>query len=195
MDDAAPASSGTQVTHFTDRLTWEPGFSPDGQSIVFEGHLLADINRGEITTFLADGSGAPHVLTGPHEDCRQPSWSPDGKHISYQRFSGTRWDIWMIDPDGTHAVNLTGADPGDKTDATWSPDSTRILYSADNGTLNLANLFVKPITGGPPVQVTHNPTGYDGAASWSSEGRIAFESSPHDPDGSAGTTLWIIAAP
>ena len=45
------------------------------------------------------------------------------------------------------------------------------------------------------IRVT-NYAGYDGAPAWSPNGtNISFESYPSDPDGTAGTTLWTIAAP
>jgi TolB protein len=94
--------------------------------------------------------------------------------------------------DGTGRRRVTtGA--GDKTDASFSPDGQWIVYSSDQG-IEYASLFVIPAQGGEAIRVT-DYDGYDGAPSWSGDGRIVFESCPGDPDGSAGTTLWVIDAP
>ena len=91
-------------------------------------------------------------------------------------------------------MSRAAACSGDKTDASFSPDGQWIVYSSD-ATLTYANLYILPITGGSPTRVTYY-SGYDGAPSWSPDGSsISFESYPGDPDGSAGTTLWVIAAP
>ncbi|MFH2008602.1 MAG: hypothetical protein ABI333_18590 [bacterium] len=97
-----------------------------------------------------------------------------------------------MDPDGAGQTQVTSG-VGDKTDASFSPDGRHIVYSSSAG-LAYANIFVISVDGGSPVRVT-DYDGYDGAPSWSTPGRIVFESFPGDPDDSAGTTLWVIDAP
>lgn len=162
--------------------------------MVFESHVLDEEDNGILTKFRVDGQGDYVVLTDADDDCRQPNWAPAGNRILFQQFDGSQWDIFVMNDDGTGVEQVTDG-PGDKTDASFSPDGDWIVYSSDEGELDLANIFVIPVTGGDSVQVT-DWDGYDGAPSWSSDGsQIAFESYPGDPDECPGTTLWIIDAP
>jgi TolB protein len=194
IGDSASSGGERQVTSRSDRMAYEPSFSPDGQRIVFESHLLDQEDNGVITVVAADGTGDYVALTAEDDDCRQPNWSPAGGKIVYQRFDGTSWEIWSIDEDGTNPTQLTSGS-GDKTDASFSPDGEWIVYSADGEELEFANLFITSVDGADPIRVT-NWGGYDGAPSWSPDGtRIVFESYPGDPDDSEGTSLWMIDAP
>ncbi len=188
--------SGTE-RRLTDRandVAYEPSFSPDCQRIVFESHVLDVEGSGIITKYRMDGTGEYQALTMPSEDCRQPNWSPRGDLILYQKQASGRWDIWVMNPDGTGRRQVTSGD-GDKTDASFSPNGELIVYSSNEQDPDFANLFVVPVAGGAPTRLT-NARAYDGAPSWSPDGTlVAFESYAGDPDGSAGTGLWLIAAP
>jgi TolB protein len=188
-----------KITGRADYQAYEPSFSPDGDFIVFESHVIDVEGDGKIVK--KDLGQAPTAgftdLTDPNPpadgDCRQPNWSPDGNLILYQRFAGGRWDIWVMNAaDGSGKTQVT-TDDGDSTDACFSPDSNEILYSADNGELEYANLYIIPVGGGIPQRLTFNNSGYDGAPSWSRDGtKAAFESCVGNPDGSSGTTICII---
>ena len=81
------------------------------------------------------------------------------------------------------------------TDASWSPRGDRIVYSGSPGGAAGANIFVAAAAGSsPPSRVTSQP-GYDGAVTWSPDGRwLAFESSAN-PNGNAPSSIWRIPAP
>lgn len=190
--DGLPGSA-VKITPWTDRMCWEPGFSPDGEWIVYEAHYLDNVDKGVIETYKIDGTQGPFQLTNSSADSRQPSWSPAGDKIVYQVLNGSIWDIWTMDINGSNKQNITGLDSGDKTDASFSPNGDWIVYSTGNGVLNYANIFIKNLTTEQLIQVT-DYTGYDGAPSWSSDNRIVFESTSGDPDISSGSTLWIIDA-
>jgi TolB protein len=190
-----PDGSGMKrVTHHTNSAIYqEPSFSPDGTKIVFEASYGE--NSAEIWTVNADGSGARRITQGSID--RQPNWSPTGDRILFQRLTSD-WALYTITPDGANVKRITPV-ADSSTDAAWSPDGKKIVYSSARGDLAGANLFVVDVgaigaTPGTPVRVTHY-SGYDGAVSWSPDGKwLAFESSSN-PDGESITSLWRIRLP
>ena len=56
--------------------------SPDGQSAVFECHIVDDRSNGFIRG-VSVGLLKPEDITEPDEDgdCRQSNWSPAGDHL------------------------------------------------------------------------------------------------------------------
>jgi len=179
------------LTDRPDHMGYESSLSPDGAWVVFESHVLDVEGDGVITRYRVDGTSGYEALTDVGEDCRQPNWSPAGDLILYQRYVGGQWELFVMGPDGSAKRQVTDG-VGDKTDASFSPDGQWLVYSGEIPARDTANLFIVPVSGGPPEQITDSD-GYDGAPSWSPDGgRIAFEAAAGDPDGSVGTTLWII---
>lgn len=194
IEDGGSPGDEQRITFRDDFMAYEPSFSPDGDWVVFESHLLDQEDNGVIMRTRVDGTEAPQALTRADDDCRQPNWAPAGDLILYQRQAGGSWDIWVMNADGSDPRQVTDG-PGDKTDASFSPDGQWIVYSSDEDELDLANIFIIPVSGGESTRVT-DWDGYDGAPSWSPDGsRIVFESHAGDPDDSSGTTLWVIDAP
>jgi len=194
IDDYGSPGDEVKVTDRANKMAYEPSLSPDGLWIVFESHELDVEEDGIIVKYRIDGTTPYQNLTNPDEDCRQPNCSQTGDRILYQKFSDGQWDIWIMNSDSTNQQKVTSG-AGDKTDASFSPDGQWIVYSSNEFGLEFANLFITPVSVGNAIRITHYE-GYDGAPSWSPDGKkITFESCPGDPDNSSGTMLWIIDVP
>jgi len=180
-----------KVTGRERQVAYEPSFSPDGQWVVFESHEVGAEDNGVITKYRVNRSGPYQRLTELGVDCRQPNWSPSGHHILYQVWGDVYWDIWLMNDDGSDQHQITRGE-GDKTDASFSPEGLWIVYSAEGSAMEYANLFIVSITGDSTERVTDS-SGYDGAPSWSPDGKhIVFESSTGSPDNGFGTTIWVV---
>jgi Tol biopolymer transport system component len=91
-----------------------PVFSPDGSKIAV---AYKQSDHWEIHVMNADGSGrvrltetspvamAEQMLKGeqPHEyDNTSPAWSPDGSQIAFATNRTGRWEIWVMNADGSN---------------------------------------------------------------------------------------------
>lgn len=198
---AADGSQPKQVTNHQGSSGYlEPSFSPDGSWIVFE----EDISGTETTQVSSlwkvrsDGSNLTKLVDAGSSktDNRQPNWSPKGDSIVFQqRQQGSdNWQLFTISPDGNNLRQITQG-TAESTDATWSPDGKQLVYSSNYGGLPEANVFVIAADGGKPRRVTTAPSNYDGAPSWSPDGKwISFESY-NGADKESPASLWRIAAP
>jgi serine/threonine protein kinase len=84
------------------QLTWGstdglPAWSPDGGRIAF--------NRGsqdaDIFVMPADGSAEPAQLTDARGHDMGAAWTPDGRHLVFRTARSGRWQIWIMNADGS----------------------------------------------------------------------------------------------
>jgi Tol biopolymer transport system component len=185
-----------QLTH-GDGAEAGPVWSPDGSRIAF----IAAGNQSEdfdLWVIDADGTGLRQLTDTDDVWEGVPSWSPDGRHLSYSHSLGgvdEGGQIRVLDVDDPDAKQATVADLGDWP--SWSPDGAVILYSGDaDGT---TALFTVPAGGGEATML--NTDGPPGAseASWSPDGsQIAFVASSGDPDAKDpadwNEDIWVMDA-
>jgi Tol biopolymer transport system component len=177
-----------------------PGFSPDGKSVVYWSGDLDDTSpSGKIYAISLDGT-PPRRLASDFADARYPQWSSDGRAILFegchdlaQLPACAEW--WALPNDGSAAVNLgvvallrnEKLEP--RHDRAWC--GTRVIFSAVHGpatslyelTLSPSELRVR----GRPRRVTADDA-IELEPSLADAGAIAFGR------GSAARHIWQIPA-
>jgi Tol biopolymer transport system component/DNA-binding winged helix-turn-helix (wHTH) protein len=108
--------------------------SRDGARLAFAGlGLNSQIWAQPIS---ADGSPAGQARALTSDTSRRnsvPVISPDGTKVAYMSSRrGERENLWMMDVDGQHPMQLT-SDSGFEGQPDWSSDGTRIAYRASGG--------------------------------------------------------------
>ena len=167
---------------------YAPSWSPDGKRIAFvsdrDGHVnIRGFPTSEIYVMDANGRN-PQNLTNDPSDDTSPSWSPDGKRITFQSDRDNDRDhnieIYMMDNDGSNLQRLTNNLTEDE-DPSWSPDGKRIVFSArrdEHVRIHLditSEIYVMDADGGNQQRLTENRNN-DWSPVWSPDGkRIAFE--------------------
>ncbi len=130
------------ITRVTNSFTIDqrPSWAPDGLRLTFQS--TADTNGDAFVTISdlpavnvinAGGGGRALVASGVYSVT--PVWSPDGATLAYVSFAENApagsfiTSLFLINPDGTGRVQLTGPDRMARAPA-WSPDGTRLAFIA-----------------------------------------------------------------
>jgi Tol biopolymer transport system component len=106
---------------------YNPQWSPDGKSLVFESNADPKDKGYAVYTIHADGSGLRKLTPNPVEDV-QPSWSPDGKQIVFSSKRGGQMDLYIMNADGSNPTRLTSMKSGGYYQAFFSPDGQWIAF-------------------------------------------------------------------
>ncbi len=120
---------------------------------------------------------APQRLTSVINSYPNPS--PDGKRVLFQSNRTGRWEIYVMNADGSDPTQLTDR-PGDNVTPVWSPDGKRIALAASPG--GNSDIYVMNADGSEWKRLTDHP-GDDSHPHWSADGsRIVFNSPRTTPD-------------
>jgi Tol biopolymer transport system component len=178
--EVAPSSSALIDVTVHEGTSMSVAVSPDGRTLAID-------MQGSIWTLPSTG-GAARRITDPFNDARQPTWSPDGRTITFFAYRDGGYDIWAIAPDGSNQRKLTWG-PYDDREPIWSHDGTRIAFSSDRGDAlgSDYNIWTLDVRSGDLRQLTKNPAD-DDMPSWSPDDKeIAFASTREE-----GTSVWAV---
>jgi serine/threonine protein kinase len=139
---------GTGLEELTPDVTFgmRPAISPDGEWLFYNTVLEGDFQM--VRRSLVTGQVAV-VLTG---DCHTPSWSPDGSRMALH-FRGEgerRWKTGILTPDGSEL--LESHDFHSESQSPWGGDGRSLFHSETRD--GVGNIFLMPLDGGEPRQVT-----------------------------------------
>jgi tricorn protease len=129
----------------TSRMT-NISLSPTGKRILAEA-------RGEIFTIPAEKGDVRNLTHSSGSAERNPSWSPDGKYISYFSDKSGEYKLVLEEPDGLKPPReIVLEKPTHYYTPVWSPDSTKIAFTDTN-----VHLWVLDVATGKAKVVGNDP--------------------------------------
>jgi eukaryotic-like serine/threonine-protein kinase len=145
----------------------------DGQALrLMYARSLPDANiwRVELAGPGATASAPPVVAISSTRMDSTPQLSPDGHRVAFTSDRSGSWQIWLADPDGSNAVQLTSM-RGDSGAPCWSPSGDRLVFQSNSE--GQFEVYVIPVTGGKPRNLTSHPA-TDGRPSFSRDGHWVY---------------------
>lgn len=195
------------------------GASTRNGQIVFRRYFDAEQTRGALFVMNPDGSHVRQV-TRPPKGWRDnvPAWSPDGKHITFERFKSDESTsrVMVVNPDtgDTRAVvPCTGERCAYAIDPYFSPDGDSIAYARTVAPPDAQHppewklysaIFVVGLDGSDSHQVSSTPKRHKGQPAafdtsdptFSPDGKtLAFIRTRHRPEESSAVFVQPIGSP
>ncbi|RME75893.1 MAG: hypothetical protein D6784_07040 [Chloroflexi bacterium] len=115
-----------------------PVFSPDGRYLLVSAGGTASDQGYDIYRLNADGSGRVRLTKTPlwvgvQPDADKtwnnvaPAWSPDGSQIAFLTDRSGRWEIWVMNPDGSNPHPLFSNDINDQLNLSYHFVDERVI--------------------------------------------------------------------
>jgi Tol biopolymer transport system component len=165
---ASAAAAEERIADVLQGTNLSVALAPGGSTLVVD--LLE-----QIWSLPATGGGAV-PLTPAGEQARNPRFSPDGKHVVYQRRSGAQWDLWLLDM-LTGEQRPLATSPADEREPDFTPDGRSVVFASDR--TGHYCLWSVALDGGVETQLTEER----GTASFptvSEQGLVAYEHTRDD---------------
>jgi eukaryotic-like serine/threonine-protein kinase len=125
--------------------------TPDGKWVIYRED---NGNQARVLKVSIDGGDPVEFARG---NVHEPVVSPDGALVVYLRFDGQGADAksnFIVQKiDGGPPIYTIPA-PANAANLAWTPDGRAIAY-VNNTTGNTTNIYMQPLIGGPPIQLTH----------------------------------------
>jgi Tol biopolymer transport system component len=171
-------------------LYW-PTLSRTGDRLAYQKR------RVDVNIYRMDGPG-PEGGPRPYDEChvaavvdstatdREPTLSPDGRHLAFNSDRLGYYEIHVADIDGSRQVALTNMGPTAMGSPRWSPDSQTIVFDRyENGH---SSIYLIGAGGGKPHRVTEGEF-RDIRPSYSRDGKWIYFSSNR----SGRIEVWKVA--
>lgn len=127
--------------HYVEMSKQIRGFniSPTGQRALFE-------SRGEIFSVPKEKGDVRNISNSPGSHERFPSWSPDGRWISYISDASGQYDLILKDQTGRkETVQIPLGTTTFYFSPTWSPDSKKLFYNDSHLNLYYVDIETKKV--------------------------------------------------
>jgi Tol biopolymer transport system component/predicted Ser/Thr protein kinase len=126
----------------------------------------------------APASSPPSAAIASTSQDMSPQFSPDGRRVAFESDRSGPNEVWLADPDGSNAVQLTSmvATMGARRAGTprWSPDGQLIAF--DCNLEGHYGIYVVSAAGGKPRRLAPHPAN-DNVPSFSRDGKWVYFSS------------------
>ncbi len=124
-----------------------PEWSPNGEWIAFQKPRFRGGGWFGVWVLKPDGSAVTEIVSSDKWAAINPSWSPDGKHITFatvhkspeSQAEQRAWagdDVWIVNADGTGLYQLT-TDAGPEWNPRWSSDGRIYFVARRDGVQNI----------------------------------------------------------
>jgi dipeptidyl aminopeptidase/acylaminoacyl peptidase len=141
---------------------------PPKRALTDPSSLASPSRDGAVPLAVADLHSIPEVMDAV--------WTPDGKTLILAANLSGRLNLWKLALSGGAPVRLTTSD-----DRQWgiqvAPDGGRVLFNQDRGGAEIFDLYMVPVAGGEPTNLTQTPEVSESGALYSADGKwLAFAS-------------------
>ena len=130
----------------------QPRISPDGRLLAYEGMLRGGDAESDLFTFdLATATITRLTFEG---DNNTPVWSPDGKHIAFDKAGGegVGHDLVMKPSDNSGAEEVLLSRRGGQNPTAWMSPDTLLYQTSLAGQTDLSSLSIKAHVAAPYLQ-------------------------------------------
>jgi len=127
-----------------------PAFSPDGKWIAFSG------NRDGVWDIFLYNLETKELVNATQDEYYDlnPSWSPDGKSVLYNRRIGEFPKIFMVEVGAPERKTQLTAGAASDVQPAWSRDGKTIYFSSDRGLYGVYNLHRLDLASGGIERLT-----------------------------------------
>ena len=144
------------------RAPWAPRFSPDGRRIAYGARAPG---RDDSDVWVTDlEAGTTRRVSTEGRDNNDPSWSPDGRSLTYSSYAGPYAKRLVVRSADGGPPRLLPGDPKnyDVWPSDWSRDGGAVLYTRA-GLAAAFDVWVQPVDGGAARPYLATPARETGA--------------------------------
>jgi len=123
----ADGTGEKRLTNITTGDACGPAWSHDGKKVAFYAFALTHPSRNP-AIWVMDPDGAN--LKQLTEHAVSPTWSPDDRQIAFASDRVGKFQIYVMNSDGSNVRRLTN-DKGEDSSPAWAPDGAAIVFVSD----------------------------------------------------------------